>query len=81
MEELEKFERSGLFDLIVAGSSNDDELNQVMQMQTGSDSFPMIPTKGQGVLTGKLTKAGKLIPDNKEIVPANLSVTWLASKF
>ncbi|MEO2044154.1 MAG: hypothetical protein ABGX43_06100, partial [Nitrospinaceae bacterium] len=53
VEELEKFERSGLFDLIVAGSSNDDELNQVMQMQTRSNSFPMIPTKGQGLLTGK----------------------------
>jgi len=79
--ELEKFEESGLFDLIVAGSSNDDELNQVMQMQTESGSFPMIPTKGQGLLTGKLTKAGKLIPDNQEIVPADLSVTWLRPNF
>ena len=79
--ELEKFEQSGLFDLIVAGSSNDDELNQVMVMQTGSVSFPMIPTKGQGLLTGKLTKAGKLIPDNQEIVPADLSVTWLRPNY
>ena len=81
VEELEKFERSGLFDLIVAGSSNDDELNQVMQMQTRSNSFPMIPTKGQGLLTGKLTKEGKLIPDNQEIVTADLSVTWLRPNF
>ena len=81
VEELEKFNQSGLFDLIVTGSSNDDELKQVLQVQTGSDSFPMIPTKGQGLLTGKLTKEGKLIPDNQEIVTADLSVTWLRQNF
>ena len=37
----------------------------------------MIPTKGQGVLTGILEKTGKLTPVNQEIVPADLSVTWL----
>ena len=77
VEELEIFDRSGLFDLIVAGSSNDDELNQVMEIKTGSGTFPMIPTKGQGVLTGILEKTGKLTPVNQEIVPADLSVTWL----
>jgi len=81
VEELEKFEQSGLFDLIVAGSSNEDELNQVMQMQTGSSSFPMIPTKGQGILTGKLTKEGKLIPDNQEIVTCRFISNLAASKF
>jgi len=77
LEELEIFDRSGLFDLIVAGSSNDDELNQVMEIRTGSGTIPMIPTKGQGVLTGILDKTGKLTPINQEIVPADLSVSWL----
>lgn len=79
--ELEIFDRSGLFDLIVAGSNNDDELNQIMEIKTGSGKFPMIPTKGQGILTGELTDSGKLIPKNDEIVPADLSVTWLNRSF
>jgi len=77
VEELERFNQSGIFDLIVAGSSNEDELNQILEMKTGNIFFPMIPTKGQGLLTGELTKTGKLNPVNQEIVPANLSVTWL----
>ncbi|MBS1255128.1 MAG: Cytochrome c-554 [Deltaproteobacteria bacterium] len=76
-DELEKFNKSGLFDLIVTGSNNNDELKQVMKIQGGSRYFPMIPTKGQGVLTGKLTQSGKIIPDNQESVPDGLSVSWL----
>jgi hypothetical protein len=79
--ELQQFEESALFDLIVAGSANDDELKQVMKMRTSSGVFPMIPTKGQGLLSGKLSAAGKLIPTNNETVPAGLELTWLRSSF
>ena len=80
-DELQQFENSALFDLIVAGSSNDDELNQVLKMKTKTASFPMIPTKGQGIFTGKLTASGKLNPNKNEIVPAGLSLTWLRGSF
>jgi hypothetical protein len=80
-QELQKFEKSALFDLIVVGSNNDDELKQVMVMKTKSGKFPMIPTKGQGILSGKLSASGKLIPNNNETVPAGLSLTWLRSSF
>ena len=76
-DELDLFDKSGMFDLIVAGSNNDDELNQVLKMQGGTRSYPMIPTKGQGILTGKLNENGKIIPDNQETVPEGLSVSWL----
>ena len=66
-DELQQFENSALFDLIVAGSSNDDELNQVLKMKTKTASFPMIPTKGQGIFTGKLTASGKLKQNKNEI--------------
>ena len=77
VDELQKFEDADLFDLIVAGSDNDDELNQVMKIRTKSGIIPMIPTKGQGILTVKITGTGKLIPENNKIVPAGLSVKWL----
>jgi len=78
-DELDLFEKSGMFDLIVAGSNNDDELNQVLKMLVGTRYHPMIPTKGQGILSGKLDENGKIIPDNQETVPEGLSVSWLRS--
>lgn len=80
-QELKKFEDSGLFELIVAGSTNDDELKQVMQMKTSSSVFPMIPTKGQGLFSGNLSASGRFVPENNEIVPAGLSLTWLRGSF
>lgn len=41
----------------------------------------MIPTKGQGIITGELSASGKLIPNNNETVPAGLSLTWLRVSF
>ena len=79
--ELKKFEDSAIFDLIVVGSTNDDELQQVMKMRTSSKAFPMIPTKGQGLLSGYLSASGKLIPNNNETVTAELSLTWLRRSF
>ena len=76
-DELDLFDKSRMFDLIVAGSNNDDELNQVLKMQVGTRYHPMIPTKGQGILSGKLDENGKIIPDNQETVPEGLSVSWL----
>tara|TARA_B100000686_G_scaffold44650_1_gene47263 strand:+ start:39 stop:1394 length:1356 start_codon:yes stop_codon:yes gene_type:complete len=75
--ELDLFDKSGMFDLIVAGSNNDDELNQVLKIQAGTKYHPMIPTKGQGILTGKLGKNDKIQPDNQETVSEGLSVSWL----
>ena len=79
--ELQQFEDSSLFELIVVGSTNDDELKQVMQMKTSSSVFPMIPTKGQGLFSGKLSASGRFIPENNEFVPAGLSLTWLRGSF
>ena len=79
--ELQQFEESALFDLIVAGSTNDDELKQVMKMWTSSSVFPVIPTKGQGILSGKLSASGRFIPENNETVPAGLTLTWLRGSF
>jgi len=76
-KELDLFDKSGMFDLIVSGSNNDDELNQVLKMQAGTKYYPMIPTKGQGILSGKLDENGKIIPDNQETFPEGLSVSWL----
>ena len=80
-QELKKFEDSSLFELIVVGSTNDDELKQVMQMKTSSSVFPMIPTKGQGLFSGNLSASGRFVPENNEIVPAGLSLTWLRGSF
>ena len=76
-DELHLFDKSGMFDFIVAGSNNDDELNQVLKMQVGTRFYPMIPTKGQGILSGELDENGKIIPINHETVPEGLSVSWL----
>ena len=76
-DELNLFDKSGMFDFIVAGSNNDDELNQVLKIQVGTRSYPMIPTKGQGILSGELDENGKIIPINHETVPEGLSVSWL----
>ena len=76
-EELDLFEKSSMFDLIVVGSNNDDELNQVLKMEVGTRYFPMIPTKGQGILSGELNDNGKIISVNKEKNMESLSVSWL----
>ncbi len=76
-DELDLFEKSSMFDLIIAGSNNDDELNQVLKMQVGTKYYPMIPTKGQGILSGNLDENGKIMPDNQETVTEGLSVSWL----
>ena len=78
-QELQQFEDSSIFDLIVAGSTNDDELKQVMKMRTSTSIFPMIPTKGQGLLSGKLSDSGKIIPEKNKTVPAGLNLAWLRS--
>ena len=80
-QELQQFEDSSIFDLIVAGSNNNDELKQVIKMQTNYSVFPMIPTKGQGLLSGKLSDLGEIMPENNNTVPAGLTVTWLRSNF
>jgi len=76
-DELDFFYKSGMFDLIVSGSNNDDELNQVLKIQVGTKYFPMIPTKGQGILSGTLNENRKMIPDNQDKVSEGLSVSWL----
>ena len=76
-DELDLFDKSGIFDLIVSGSNNDDELNQVLKIQVGTKYFPMIPTKGQGILSGTLNENRKMIPDNQDKVSEGLSVSWL----
>ena len=52
-----------MFDLIVAGSNNDDELNQVLKMKVGTRYYPMIPTKVREFYQEKLDVNGKVIPD------------------
>ena len=75
--ELEDFQRSGLFDLIVAGSNNDDELKQTMVMQTSRGKVPMIPTKGQGVLAGRWNESGEIKALGETETPGGLGVSWL----
>ena len=79
-EELELFQRSEWFDLIVAGSNNDDELEQQMAVQTSLGEVPMIPTKGQGIVAGSFN-SGKLEARGELEIPENLGVTWLRSDF
>ena len=50
--ELMQFQQSGQFDLILSGSTNADELKQVMTRTTEAGTVAMIPTKGQGLLQG-----------------------------
>ena len=79
-EELEVFQRSEWFDLIVAGSDNDDELEQRMAVRTSLGEVPMIPTKGQGIVAGSFN-SGKLEARGELEIPENLGVTWLRSDF
>ena len=58
-EELTQFEQSHLFDLIITGSNNDDELNQILSMQTATGTFPAVPTKGQGALQAHIDLSNK----------------------
>ncbi len=71
-QELEKFENSQLFDMIVTGNNNDDELNQVLEMKTTTGTFSAVPTKGQGALEGQIHFSGK---------PVHFEVQWLLDKY
>ena len=53
-QELEQFEQSKLFDLIITGNNNDDELHQILEMKTSTGAFQSVPTKGQGLLRGNI---------------------------
>lgn len=83
-EELSQFEQSHLFNIIIAGSNNDDELNQVLEMQTTTGTFPAVPTKGQGLLNAKIewsnqpARSGSPNPSDSEIA---WEVTWLYDKY
>ncbi|MBF0277583.1 MAG: hypothetical protein HQM13_07330 [SAR324 cluster bacterium] len=72
-KELQKFEKSQLFDLIITGSNNDDELNQILEMKTSEGSFISIPTKGQGAFHGRVDL------NNKKKV--NLELDWFLAKY
>ena len=78
-DELGLFDKSGIFDLIVSGSNNDDELNQILKIKVGTRHHPMIPTKGQGILSGEINKNLKIVQSNQNTIPAGLSVSWLRS--
>lgn len=71
-EELAQFEQSRLFDLIIAGNNNDDELNQVLTMNTANGSFKAVPTKGQGAFEGEVDVEKKSAP---------LQVDWFLDKY
>lgn len=71
-QELEQFEKSGLFDLIIAGNNNDDELNQVLTLKTTTGEFYAVPTKGQGSFEGGLDFEKK---------SASLEVDWFLGKY
>ena len=76
--ELEAFQHSGLFDLIVSGSTNDDELKQVMARRTELGEIPLIPTKGQGLVSGTWDWQAQRMRSSGEVaIPAGLSVDWL----
>ena len=80
-KELQKFDEASMFDLIVAGSNNDDELNQILKLKLDAGDVPMIPTKGQAVLSVKINNNGIIVPDTNNTVPFGLSVTWLKRSF
>ena len=67
IKELKKFNASGLFDLIVAGSNNEDELNQVLKLKLDSGDVPMIPTKGQAIFSLKINDFGRIPYSNNLI--------------
>jgi hypothetical protein len=54
--EAELFQKSGKFERILVGSTNDDELHQVTEFATASVTLQMIPTKGQGLFHGQITQ-------------------------
>ena len=76
-KELEQFAKANLFDRIVVGSTNNDELHQILEMQTTDQVFQMIPTKGQGLFHGTwkqktlgVTWLRINVPDDPQIIPA-----------
>lgn len=71
-QELEQFHQANIFDLIITGSNNDDELHQVLEMKTASAVFTSIPTKGQGAMEGAISFADKKVP---------LKVEWLYGSY
>ncbi len=78
LEEMDSFQNAGLFDMIVMGSNNDDELHQKTMVKTAFGVLPMIPTKGQGVLAGNWNEGTRLlVPHGEEILSSGLGVTWL----
>lgn len=71
--ELDTIAQSNLFNLIITGNNNDDELNQILEMNTSTKSFQSVPTKGLGVLSGRI--------DISSDVSSPLKVVWLSAKF
>lgn len=71
-QELAEFEKSQLFDLIITGSNNDDELNQILEMKTANGAFSSIPTKGQGALQGRVDLIKKTV---------QLEADWFLDKY
>ncbi|MBF0238995.1 MAG: hypothetical protein HQM12_14935 [SAR324 cluster bacterium] len=76
-DELAIFEKTGWFDLIITGNNFDDELNQVLEMKTASNSYPSVPTKGQGVVvlslkgthwTNQVEWLNNKIPDSANLI-------------
>ena len=73
--ELSQFEQSHIFDLIVTGNNNDDELNQILSMQTSTGTFSAVPTKGQGILQAQID-LGKNPPHYEGIHPIEKKIAW-----
>ena len=73
-EELARFVRAGLFDLIVAGNTSADEMNQVTERIVAGVRIPQVPTKGQGVLRMKLPAPGQALM-------ARAQVDWLKDEW
>ncbi|MBF0286702.1 MAG: hypothetical protein HQM14_02695 [SAR324 cluster bacterium] len=71
-QELETFEHSHLFDMIITGNNNDDELHQILEMKTKTSIFSSVPTKGQGTLEGQINFSGKAV---------HFEVQWLRDTY
>ena len=80
-KELEQFDDSRLFDLIIVGSNNGDELNQILKMETKSGEFPMIPTKGQGIFSWEINDEWIFDTPKSETVKTDFTITWLRKNF
>lgn len=77
-EELAVFQRSGKFDLILSGSTNADELQQVMTRTTDAGTVAMIPTKGQGLLQGDWNRESRTFAARGEVAATTqFGVDWL----